>query len=151
MFKNAEVARLIRKYLKLRGIKAKVSSNQKASTGAVKVELYDVDPKTYHELEAYMNHYRYVAHASLPVDDALAATLPKVQYLHISREFTDSVCQRALNYIAAKTNTAVIDYASIDFKATFKVCDDMQDTIGDILHKVLRGTNCYTFHFWDEA
>lgn len=151
MFNHVEVAKSIRHYLKARGISAKVNSNQKGGCPTVKVTVYDVSPKTYLELEIYLNHYRYQEHASLPIDDTLASELPKVEYLFMVNHFTETVRQRALNYIAAKTNTPAIDYSNINFQATFKVYDDMHDTIGNILMKVLNGSNCYTFHFWDEA
>ena len=145
------IAKIIRKELKARGIVGKVTARFTVDY-TVKIQVYDVSPSDYKSLREFVNDYRYNPHVTdIPPNHQIDETLPKVGYLTMSNNFSAALYQSALDYVTNKCNLPALSYNNVKPNDPIAIASDVDYSVGEVLLGVLTGSNCHTFHYWEEA
>ena len=145
------IAKIIRKELKARGIVGKVAAKFQTDY-TVTVQVQDASPSDYKSLKEFVNDYRYNPRVSdTPPNHQVDEKLPKVRYLFISNSFSDGLYQRALDYVTNKCNLPALSYNDVKPNDPIAIASDVDYCVGEVLLGVLTGSNCHTFHYWEEA
>jgi len=105
MSTQAQAAAQIRKHLKGMNIKASVTSESFAGGNAVRVEVENLNPETHAKVDAFCKQYQ-LGHFDGMTDyydySNSRDDIPQAKYVSISNHFTDSMKQKAWDFVRAE-------------------------------------------------
>ncbi len=103
----AQVAKLCRKYLKLKGIEASVRSSNYSMGDDVNIVVRDQSPKIMEELKCEFSKYKY-GHFDGMTDyyniDNVREDIPQTKYLFVRCEYSDLLKEEAKVWLANTRN-----------------------------------------------
>lgn len=148
---QAQVASIIRKEIKARGLIGTVKASQAAGTTSVSVILQDACPKDLAELEQFTKPYKY-GHFDGMTDSYEYSNsrddIPQVRFLRVSAKFSDEIKQKALNAITAHFDLDAITLN--DYPIRPITCLESLDMNVNI-HRTLNGCARPYVPFWTDA
>lgn len=97
----AQVASAVRKYLKAKGIQAKVRSENYSMGNSVNADIMDVDPKTYKKIAEDLEQYSEGSYDGMNdiYEHKKGKTGPTTKYLFLNRKFSDELEAKAWKFI----------------------------------------------------
>lgn len=136
----AQVAKLCRKYLKLKGIEARVRSSNYSMGDDVKIVVCDQSPKIMDELKCEFSKYKY-GHFDGMNDyydiDNVREDIPQTKYLFVRCEYSDSLKEEAKVWLANTRN----------IKNDSEAYDVYRTDLDDLVYRVLTGN---ISGFWED-
>ena len=138
---HAQIGRIIRANLKLRGIKARVRS----SSDCVEVDMTDVSPITFREVQRFCKKYE-CGHFDGMTDsynyDNLSDDVPQVKYLTVSNKASDELEKELWKLARERFGGCDALPESLD-QARNKVISEMSNggytTAGDLVRRIYTG------------
>jgi len=108
---QAKAAAEIRKYLKEKGIPAKVTSQSASMTSSVRIKVSDLHPDIFEEIEQHCMQYQY-GHFDGMQDlyeySNARNDIPQVKFVFVNNFYSDELRQLAWNYIRSTCHGADI-------------------------------------------
>ncbi len=136
----AQVAKLCRKYLKLKGIEARVRSFNYSMGDDVNIVVCDQSPKIMEELKCEFSKYEY-GHFDGMTDyynvDNVREDIPQTKYLFVSNIFSDSLKEEAKVWLANTRN----------IKNDSEAYDVYRTDLDNLVYRVLTGN---ISGFWED-
>lgn len=135
---HADVAKLLRKFLKDNNIKGSVKSQTYSGGNSVNVTLQDVNPEQFDLV--YEESKKYQKGSFDPMTDHyelsnLNDNIPQVQYTFVKCDFSDELRQKALDVLHAEFQ---LEYENVPKNHSELNCDHA-DLDGDYIFSAIRG------------